>query len=124
MTPVPRSTLIRSLALAVFCAGVLAVVALSLLPQQALPHFNLWDKAQHLVAYLCLALAGGMKFRDWRSLLALGLGLVALGVGLEVIQWMVPGRQPSRGDIVANTLGVAMGLTIARFAASRIRLFA
>ncbi len=121
MTPASARSIIRPLAGAAFAAGVLAVVVLSLVPQEALSHFNLSDKPLHAAAYLCLALAGGIAFPDRRSLLALALGLVALGIVLEFGQALVPGRFTSVGDAVANTVGVVLGLTIARFAVPWIR---
>lgn len=122
MIPTAVRARIRPLAGAAFAAGALAVTVLSLLPREVVPDVDLGDKVQHLIAYLCLALAGGIAFPDRRSLLALGLGLVVLGAGLEFAQAIVPGRFASVGDAIANTLGVALGLTIARFAVSRARL--
>jgi VanZ family protein len=66
-----------------------------------------------------VALAGGIAFPDRRFLLA--LGLIGLGASLEIAQAVVPGRFASIGDVAANTLGVALGLTIARFAGPWIR---
>ncbi len=103
---------------AVFTLGAVCVAVLSLLPQTVLPSVELSDKLQHLIAYLCLALAGGIAFPQRRSLIALGLGLIALGVGLEVAQGFVPGRLVSAADAIANTAGVALGLIVARIAGS------
>lgn len=115
---------VRILAGAAFAAGVIAVAVLCLLPQEAVPHLDVGDKAQHLIAYLCLALAGGVAFpgRSVWVVVGLGLGLVALGIGLEVGQAFVPGRYASMGDAAANTLGVVIGLTVARVASARAGL--
>ena len=107
-----------------FVAGMVCVAVLSLLPQDAIPSVDVSDKVQHLMAYLCLALAGGVTFPERRSMLALGLGLVALGIGIECAQAFVPGRFASVGDAAANTLGVALGLSLARIAVARARLSA
>jgi len=114
LTPAATRSIIRPLAGAAFAVGAIMVVVLSLLPQDIAPHVDVGDKVQHLIAYLCLALAGGIAFPDRRFLLALGLGLIALGVSLEIAQAFVPGRFASIGDVAANTLGVAVGLAIAR----------
>lgn len=116
MTPAAARSIIRPLAGAAFAAGAIIVAVLSLLPQDVMPHVGFGDKIQHLIAYLCLALAGGIAFPDRRSFLALAVGLVALGIVLEFGQAVVPGRFTSIGDVVANTVGVLLGLTIARFA--------
>lgn len=104
-----------------FAAGTLCVTVFSLLPQDAIPHVDVSDKIQHLVAYLCLALTGGAAFPGRRSMAALGLGLVAVGIGLECAQMFVPGRSASVGDAVANTLGVVLGLAFAHIAHVRAR---
>ena len=38
-----------------------------------------------------------------------GLGLVVLGAGLELVQSVTPGRDGSIQDALANLVGVAMG---------------
>ena len=40
----------------------------------------------------------------------LGLGLVALGIGLEFGQAIIPGRHTSAFDALANTIGVILEL--------------
>ena len=105
-------------------AGILAVTILSLLPQDTLPHMDVSDKVQHLIAYFCMALAGGIAFPRRRSLMALGFGLAVLGIGLEFAQMFVPGRFASIGDGVANTLGVVLGLSLARIVNTRTGLSA
>ena len=92
-----------------FFVGLLAVVALSVLPQGAVPHTGLSDKVDHMAAYAALALAGGIAFRGARSLFLLALGLLALGSGLELVQALIPDRYASGYDILANAIGIALG---------------
>ena len=101
--------MIRTLARMVFVAGVLAVVALSLLPQESLPDLGLWDKLNHAMAYAALALAGGLGFTGLRSLLLVGIGLLILGAGLEIAQAALPSRSPSANDALANLIGISLG---------------
>ena len=89
--------------------GQVAVVALSLLPQETLPEAGLWDKLNHALAYGLLAVSGGIGFKGLRSLLMVGLGLAVLGAGLELAQSVTPDRDGSITDAVANIVGVAMG---------------
>lgn len=124
MMPPVLKAIIRRLATASFVIGVVAVAVLSLVPLQAIPGMDVSDKAQHLIAYLCLALAGGIAFPGRRSLLVMGLGLVLFGVSLELAQSFIPGRFASVVDAAANTLGVALGLTLAWVAGSRAGLSA
>ena len=101
--------MVRKLAKIAFLIGLVAVIALSLLPQETLPETDTWDKLNHALAYGVLAALGGIGFKGWRSLLMVGLGLVALGAGLELAQSVTPDRDGSIYDAVANFVGVAMG---------------
>ena len=96
-----------------FAIGILAVTSLSLSPQDALPEVHLWDKLQHLAAYAVLATCGAVGYQGRRSRLMVGAGLMLLGCGLEVAQTVIPGRNPSVDDAVANIAGIALGLTTA-----------
>jgi VanZ family protein len=91
---------------------LLAVVA-SLVPGQKLPQTGVSDKFEHTVAYALLTLwFAGIYPRG--SYLRVGIGMFALGVALEFAQGAMPfGRQTDPRDVVANSLGVAVGLTIA-----------
>ena len=101
--------MVRKLARAAFFIGLVAVIALSLLPQETLPETGMWDKLNHALAYGVLAVVGGLGFKGWRSLLMVGLGLVVLGAGLELAQSVTPDRDGSIYDAVANLVGVAIG---------------
>jgi VanZ family protein len=101
--------MIRKLAKIAFFIGLLVVIALSLLPQETLPETGLWDKWNHTSAYAVLALSGSVGFLGWRSLLMVGLGLVVLGAGLELVQSVTPDRDGNITDAVANLVGVVIG---------------
>ena len=93
--------------------AMVAVVAwLSLTPQPPQPpSFLGWDKAQHFAAYGGLMAWYGMSFaRHWRW----PLFLVGLGAGLECLQGLGGVRSFDPFDMLANTLGVAMGLALAQ----------
>ena len=101
--------MVRKLAKSAFFIGLVAVIALSLLPQEILPETDTWDQLNHALAYGVLAVLGGFGFKGWRSLLMVGLGLVVMGAGLERAQSVTPDRDGSIYDAVANFVGVAMG---------------
>ena len=101
--------MVRKIAKSAFFIGLVAVLALSLIPNETRPETGLWDKWEHILAYAVLALAGGIGFKGWRSLLVLGLGLVVLGAGLELAQSVIPDRDGSLADAAANFVGVAIG---------------
>ncbi|HMB77938.1 MAG TPA: hypothetical protein VKN76_16195 [Kiloniellaceae bacterium] len=96
-----------------FAVGVAAIVALSLLPQPSMPDVQLSDKANHTLAYGCVMLAGGLGFWLGRQRLLLAGGLFLLGGAMELLQGLTPTRQMSLLDMVANTIGIAVGLLLA-----------
>ena len=75
-----------------------------------------FDKLEHMAAYVLLALwFTGLvaRGRYW----AVAAGLLALGSLIEVLQWLTNlGRSAEGLDMLANTLGVAVGIAIALFA--------
>ncbi len=99
----------RKLSQMAFVIGLLAVILLSLLPQDALPDPGTWDNLNHVLAYGVLALAGGLGFRGLRSLLFVGRGWLILGAGLEFVQAALPNRSASAYDALANLIGIALG---------------
>ena len=101
--------MIRKASQIAFSAGVLAVIALSLLPNESLPEIGMWDKLNHALAYGVLAVLGGLGLKGWRSVLMMGIGLVVLGAGLELAQSVIPDRSSSVYDALANFVGVTFG---------------
>ena len=94
-------------------AMVLAIVVTSLLPSSSLPSVQVWDKFEHAVAYFVLAAwFGGIVRPDRYGRLA--LALLALGVAVEVFQQaMGLGRTAELRDVLANAVGIVLGLAIA-----------
>jgi VanZ family protein len=100
--------------LGVWIAMLVAVVVLSLVPPPDLqvPLPDNADKVEHLLAYAALAFAGLQLFGSRAALVWMAIGLVTLGVGLEIAQGaLVPAvRRMDWLDAVANTLGVFLGM--------------
>jgi VanZ family protein len=92
-------------------AALVAVKALSVSPQG--PAFA-WDKANHVLAFAALAFCGLFTFRAtarphfWVSFI-----LLAFGVAIEIAQLYVPGRWGDVEDVVADAVGIALGLLLA-----------
>jgi VanZ family protein len=74
------------------------------------PSLVAWDKAQHFIAYAVLMFWYRQAFaHHWRW----PLFLVLLGIGLEILQTCTELRTAEPFDMVANTLGVGIGLLLA-----------
>jgi hypothetical protein len=91
---------------------VLIVVVASLVPAGSLPHIGMTDKAEHMIAYGGLALCYGGLMTP-RHYVYLGLGLLALGGGIEIAQGLMGlGREADWRDFYADALGAAIGLSL------------
>jgi VanZ family protein len=96
-----------------FYAGLVLVIALSVMPQDAMPTTGMWDKINHALAYAALALAGGLGFLGLRAMILVALGLLLLGAGLELVQSVLPDRTASLYDLLANAVGIVLGSLVA-----------
>ncbi len=95
-----------------WCCAVAAVVIASLAPASTLPTVpSGGDKFEHFFSYAALSAGAVLLYPRWRSLLAVGIALVMLGVGLEYAQGaFTTDRMMDPQDALANTLGVIAGL--------------
>ncbi len=88
------------------------VIVTSLVPARDLPHLRVSDKLEHLIAYCSLALWFGGLLPP-RRYLQLGLALLALGGGIEIVQGLMGlGREADWRDFYADALGTAFGLSL------------
>jgi VanZ family protein len=91
----------------------LVITYLSLAPGDQLPEVRLWDKFEHVLAYVALAMwFGGITVR--RGHLWVALALIGYGVLIELLQgWMGLGRQAELYDLGADAAGIIAGLLLA-----------
>lgn len=91
---------------------VIAIAVLSLMPGNQLPEVGLWDKFQHILAYVALAFwFGGITTRRCHAWIA--AGLMAFGALIELLQGRMGwGRQADLFDLGANAAGIAAGLLL------------
>jgi len=95
-------------------AAIVLVVVSSLLPSNSLPikaldNLGISDKLEHCIAYLVLAILPGIH-ESRRFITAAALGAVAMGVILEFGQLYSGWRDFEVGDMVADAIGVCVGL--------------
>lgn len=102
---------------------ILAVIVVCLGPPPQIPELpSNSDKAEHFLTYVCLAFGAVQLFATRKALACAGLGLVLLGVGIEIAQGLFTvDRSADPFDALANTLGVLAGLLWVR---TRAREFA
>lgn len=89
----------------------LGIVYLSLKSPQYGLNVQLNDKVGHFIGYGVLSLNTFLVFgfKPLRKGILFIIGLVGMGAMLEGLQGLVPGREVSGLDIVANSIGVAIG---------------
>ncbi|MBA3024592.1 MAG: VanZ family protein [Gammaproteobacteria bacterium] len=93
---------------------ILLVCYLSLMPHPPQPvSFEGVDKLEHLLAYVGLMLWFCQVYVTRASRIGVLVGLVALGVGIEILQGMGGYRYSEYADMLANTGGVLMGWGLA-----------
>ena len=92
---------------------VVAVVVLSLIPLDV-ELLEDKDKIAHFVAYGSLAFWFGMLFEGRGRQLGAALGFAAMGVALEFLQGLTDYRTFEIADMIANTIGAALGWGLAQ----------
>ena len=104
--------------LGLYALAVAVLLYLCLAPTEVLPQVDLWDKAEHAIAWLGLAGLGLTLFPTRAAAIA-GFAL-ALGAIVEVLQRLLPvGRDADWRDWVADSVGVAVALCAYAFARRR-----
>ena len=94
--------------LAIGAVMACAVVVASLVSLPASSPFALHDKLVHLCVYAGLTGWFAQVFRHDATRLMLVLGFAALGIGVEYLQGLVPGRMFEVADMLANASGALL----------------
>jgi VanZ family protein len=113
---------LRNAMLALWCVGWAVIVVVSLIPLEV-PGPSGSDKVLHLLVHAVMS-AGGLAFCATRGgLVRVALVCILIGVGIELAQGLVPHRNMSLADAVANTAGAVLGLAVALWALPALRRF-
>jgi len=99
--------------LGLFALATAILLYLALAPSKDLPHVNLWDKAEHAIAWAVLA-ATGLVMWPRRPAPVAAYALI-VGAAVELLQGsMGLGRDMDWRDFVADAVGVAGALIVWR----------
>lgn len=98
-----------------FLAGLALITILSLIPANSVPQaFQFWDKAQHALGYVALAVTGCLAFPQ--RVMFVFIGLLAHGAAIEILQGAVTTtRFGNVFDWIADLTGVLAGVALCRF---------
>jgi VanZ family protein len=96
----------------ILIAGAVAYLALTPAPPVVID--TGWDKANHMLAFGSLAFTACLSCRSSNTKRFLLLGLL-FGYGglIEILQMSVPSRAAEWADLLADTVGIAAGATVA-----------
>jgi VanZ family protein len=91
-----------------FLIAALAAITYLAVTRQEYPLVQeIYDKANHIVAFYALALLVDFSFPQKTFGFSKIIGLLSYGVLIEVVQGFLPGRTPSLLDLVADGVGIA-----------------
>lgn len=95
--------------------SIILVSYLSLIPRIQIPYeLSGADKLGHFLAYLWLGILPFFGFARLRVAFIGALLMILLGVGLELAQSYVPGRNFSIADMAADCAGVVSGIFLGK----------
>jgi len=89
-----------------FVAALLLITWLALTPSPPPAAGMMWDKGNHLIAFLVLAFLAEFSLQPYA--LASWLGLGCYGVAIEIVQWLLEFRYFELNDIVADCAGILL----------------
>ena len=91
-------------------ACLAAIAFLSLVPGQARPHTGAPGELEHFIAYMGTGLFIAARYRSFQQRLNFWALVAALSFLLELIQNLVPGRDPDLFDALASSSGLTAGV--------------
>ncbi len=97
-------------AVILFYISLMGAFILSVLPSSPPGLEKVWDKANHALAFIVIAYLGFVAYRD--SLVRLSLLVMLFGISIEVVQSFVPWREFSFLDMLADFIGILLGLIL------------
>jgi VanZ family protein len=94
-----------------FWAYLSTLLVLSLMPTGQLPNlvFSIWDKAQHALGFALLAVLAMRAYPGW-ALLNMATALLVFGGLVELAQAATGWRLGEWADLLADGLGIGVGL--------------
>lgn len=75
---------------------------------------SFWDKGNHFVAFFVLYLLLTLSYQNL-TLLVKVLLLISFGLQIEIVQHFIEGRYFSLLDVVADSVGIVIGVVVCRF---------
>lgn len=105
-------SLLKRLMPHIFWLGFIMTIIFTMMPSQHIPDSVIfWDKAQHALAFFMLMFTGAIAYA--KRLAWIAIFLLLYGASIEIMQqYFTTSRNGDILDIVADTVGVILGLII------------
>lgn len=99
--------------------GIVLIIYLSLTPHPPQPmEFESSDKLEHILAYGLVMLWFCQIYKERQAAIT-GIGLIALGIQMEILQGMTDYRSLEYADMLADSIGVVLAWILAHTALGR-----
>jgi len=92
-----------------FYGCLVCIEFLATTTQEIKPLAHTWDKANHFIAFMTLYILLTFAYKNL-SIVAKILILLAFGMQIEIVQYFIPGRDFSGFDVIADSVGIAIGI--------------
>ncbi len=99
--------------LGLWCAAIAVIITVCMIPPPPLALPQNSDKVEHFLAFFLLAAGAVQIFRTRAAVCWAGVGLIALGIGIELAQGaFTTNRMADPMDALADSIGVLAGLAV------------
>ena len=92
-----------------FYICLVSIEYLATTTQEIKPLEHTWDKANHFIAFMTLYVLLSLAYRNLSVVTKIIL-LLAFGMQIEIVQSFIPGRDFSGLDVVADSVGITIGI--------------
>jgi VanZ family protein len=90
---------------------IIAIEYLATTTQEIKPLEHTWDKANHFIAFMTLYILLSLAYKKL-SIKVKILLLLAFGIQIEIVQAFIPGRDFSGFDVIADSVGITIGIVV------------
>jgi len=94
-----------------FYVCLITIEYLATTTQEIKPLEHTWDKANHFIAFMTLYVLLSLAYRKLSVVMKIAL-LLAFGMQIEIVQYFIPGRDFSFLDVVADSIGILIGIVL------------
>ena len=94
-----------------FYICLVSIEYLATTTQEIKPLEHTWDKANHFIAFMTLYVLLSLAYKHLSIVMKITL-LLAFGMQIEIVQSFIPGRDFSGFDVVADSVGITIGIVV------------